>query len=240
MFEPALEMLKSSAAAHGLYLDQIQLDRFRQYYYLLLEGNKKCNLTAITKPSEVVVKHYFDSLTCLMVLNIPKHALVVDVGTGAGFPGLPIKIGRTDVKLTLLDSLGKRVEFLNRVVTKLGLEGVEVINGRAEDYGRSAEGREKYDLAISRAVADLRVLAELCLPLVRVGGIMAAMKGPDTNKEVDGARYAIDLLGGGEMRVAEVKLPQQNERRNIVVIKKTGLTPERYPRRAGIPAKRPL
>lgn len=239
MFKKEIEILKRTAAANGLYLNEEQLSNFRQHYYLLLEGNKKCNLTAITEPDEVVIKHYYDSLTCLMALDIPKDALVVDVGTGAGFPGLPIKIGRADIQLTLLDSLGKRVEFLKRVVASMGLEGVEVINGRAEDYGRS-KGREKYDLAVSRAVADLRVLAELCLPLVRVGGIMAAMKGPDVSKEVEGAGEAMKLLGGGEIRVIEVELPHLDERKSIIVIEKTHPTPERYPRRAGIPTKRPL
>lgn len=240
MFESELEIIKRAASVNGLYLDSVQLGKFSQYYYLLMDGNKKCNLTAITEPAEVAIKHFYDSLTCLMAVDIPRDALVVDVGTGAGFPGLPMKIGRPDFQLTLLDSLGKRVEFLKRVVTSLGLEGVKVINERAEDYGRSTEGREKHDLAISRAVADLRVLAELCLPLVRVGGIMVAMKGPNVSKEVEGTKTAIELLGGGEIQIVKIELPNQADRRSIVIIKKNELTPEKYPRRAGIPVKRPL
>ena len=240
MFEPELEIIKRAAAVNGLYLDQEQLSKFSQYYHLLLEGNKKCNLTAITEPAEVAIKHFYDSLTCLMTLDIPRGALVVDVGTGAGFPGLPMKIGRPDIQLTLLDSLGKRVDFLERVVTSLGFDGVKVIKSRAEDYGRSAGGREIFALAMSRAVADLRVLAELCLPLVRLGGMMVALKGPDVGNEAKGARAAIDLLGGGEIQVIETELPHHADRRSIVVINKTNSTPEKYPRRAGIPAKRPL
>lgn len=234
------ELLQNISKENGIFINGGQLALFNKYYNSLMEGNKKCNLTSITDPDEVVIKHFFDSLTCLKVIKIPPGAKVVDVGTGAGFPGLPIKIVRPDIELVLIDSLAKRVAFLNNAVEYMGLGNVKVIHIRAEDYGRSKQGREKHDLAISRAVSRVSVLSELCLPLLRTGGIMLAMKGPAVLEEMAEATKAIEILGGGEVKLIEMKLPLSNDGRYIIVIKKIARTPEQYPRRAGLPAQKPI
>lgn len=232
------ELVAQGAKGFGIATDDRALSRFEDYSECLLEWNQKMNLTAITQPEEVAVKHFVDSLALLSFVTLKKGAKVIDVGTGAGFPGVPLKIARPDVRLTLLDSLNKRLVFLENLLRRLELEA-ELIHSRAEEGGRQSQLREGYDLATSRAVANLRVLTEYCLPYVRVGGIFAAMKGPEVEIELEDARKAIETLGG---RVAEVKtftLPEESGR-SVVLIQKIKPTPAAYPRHGSKIAKLPL
>lgn len=202
---------------------------FEKYMNLLLEWNEKINLTAITQPEEVKIKHFEDSLTCLKSGCIKDGDKVVDVGTGAGFPGLPIKIENNSVKLTLMDSLNKRINFLKEVSSQLNLD-TECIHIRAEEAGKSKLHREQYDIAVSRAVARLSVLVEYCLPLVRKGGYMLAMKGKDIEAELEEAKPLIKLLGGAVKEVQLHTLSDEEITHSIVVIEKAGNTPAKYPR----------
>lgn len=234
------EALAQSAAAYGVSFSHDVKADFEKYYNLLIEWNEKINLTAITQPDEVAVKHMIDSLTCLDDAYFPPGCTVIDVGTGAGFPGLPLKIYRPDIKLTLLDSLNKRLNFLQQVVDKLSLTEVKIVHSRAEDGGRAGNLREKHHIAVSRAVARLNVLCEYCLPLVEVGGFFVAMKGAKFAEEVSEAKKAVKTLGGEIVTVKEVKLPGLEDVRAVVYIKKTSETPSQYPRRSGLPEKKPL
>ncbi len=204
-------------------------EKFNIYMKLLLEWNEKINLTAITEPSEIMTKHFLDSLTCIQSGFIKDGARLVDVGTGAGFPGIPIKIERNDIKLTLMDSLNKRINFLKEVSSELSLNA-NCVHIRVEDAGNDVKYREKFDVAVSRAVANLSTLSEYCLPLVKVGGVMLAMKGKEIDEELDNAKPLIKLLGG---EVAEVQLHTidgTDITHSIVVIKKVSNTPKKYPR----------
>lgn len=232
------DMLKEYAAGFGVTLDTAQLDAFDRYAALLVEWNKKMNLTAITEPREIVVKHFIDSLSLLSVYSIPQGARLVDVGTGAGFPSVPLKIARPDLNLTLLDSLNKRITFLQTVSEALGQDN-ECIHARAEEVGRGPDHREKYDVAVSRAVARLYELSEYCLPFVRIGGIFAAYKGNDCDKECVEARNAVHLLGGVKEAVKRLQLPDGSGRA-IVLIKKRSQTSTKYPRPHVKIAKNPL
>jgi len=234
------EALTEAAAAYGINLSQDQHADFEKYYNLLIAWNEKINLTAITQPDEVAVKHMIDSLTCLDNAYFPSGCTVIDVGTGAGFPGLPLKIFRPDIKLTLLDSLNKRLNFLQEVVDQLDLNEVKLIHSRAEDGGRAGALREKHHVAVSRAVARLNVLCEYCLPFVEVGGAFVALKGAKFALEVDDAKKAVKILGGEIAAVKEVKLPGLEDARAVVYIKKVANTPSQYPRRSGLPEKKPL
>ncbi|MFQ5615165.1 MAG: 16S rRNA (guanine(527)-N(7))-methyltransferase RsmG [Anaerolineales bacterium] len=217
-----------------------QVQQLEQYSRLLVKWNQRINLTAIRSPSEIRVKHLLNSLTCLRVMRGTPMKCVVDVGTGAGFPGLVLKIAHSEIELTLVESITKKTNFCRRVVETLGLENVEVITARAEEVGRMVDHREMYDWGVARAVASMSVLAEYLLPLVRVGGWMLAQKGKDGHEEAQHAENAIRILGGRLDRVVPVTLPGVGEPRTLVVIEKVSPTPERYPRRIGIPAKRPL
>lgn len=232
--------LAQAAAAYGLNFSLDQHAGFEQYYNLLIEWNEKINLTAITEPDEVAVKHMIDSLTCLDSAYFPSGCTVIDVGTGAGFPGLPLKIFRPDIKLILLDSLNKRLNFLQEVVDKLNLTEVKLIHSRAEDGGRATALREKHQVAVSRAVARLNVLCEYCLPFVQVGGSFVALKGAKFAEEVTEAKKAVKILGGEIAAVKEVKLPGLEDARAVIYINKIGPTPSQYPRRSGLPEKKPL
>ena len=236
------EML-AAARACALELTEVQLMQFVRYEELLLEWNEKMNLTAITEPREIAVKHMADSLSALSGRNgelIRPGKRLLDVGTGAGFPGLPLAIFLPGLKLTLMDSLAKRVGFLEAVVRELGLEDVTCVHARAEDAARRQEYREQYDLAVSRAVARLPVLAEFALPFVRTGGFFLALKGAAWQEEMAEAGRAVSLLGGGQMQVRQVHLPGLADRRAIITIPKVKPTPKSYPRKAGTPAKKPL
>ena len=211
-------------------------ESFAKYENILVETNKQFNLTAITETNEINLKHFVDSISCQSL--IADGASVIDVGTGAGFPGIPLKIVRNDISLTMIDSLGKRVNFLNTVIDNLSLENASAHHLRAEEAGKSPEFREQYDVATSRAVANLPVLCEYCLPFVKVGGYFLALKGRDVNSEVEKAEKAVKILGGKLEKVAEVFWEGLEHR--VVVIRKVCKTPSKFPRNAGKPSKEPI
>lgn len=227
-------------ALTGEPLDESALQSAEQYADLLAEWNDRISLTSITAPEEIRVKHFLDSLSCCLVMAGTPVERVIDVGTGGGFPGLPLKLLYPQMHLTLVDSVAKKTGFLSLVVQELGLEDVDVLTDRAELLGQSPAHRERYDWALARAVAGLPVLAEYLLPLTRVGGYMLAQKGETAHKELEEAQTAIDALGGKARPPLEVRLPGIPEPRYLLVIEKAAPTPERYPRRVGIPAKRPI
>ena len=233
------ETLKEAAETAGFSLSGQQLEQFSQYADLLLETNQSLNLTAITDPDEVAVKHMVDSLLVYEPQRFHNHT-IVDVGTGAGFPGLPLKIYDPGMRVTLIDSLQKRLNFLEQVVAKLGLGQVRCVHARAEDAGKDPVLREKFDVAVARAVAALPVLAEYCLPLVRVGGVFYAMKGSRYQEEVDAAHHAVEVLGGRITAVRQVRLPGLADQRAIITVEKVRPTPKQYPRKAGTAVKKPL
>ncbi|MEN6565141.1 MAG: 16S rRNA (guanine(527)-N(7))-methyltransferase RsmG [Veillonellales bacterium] len=232
--------MKQAAIQYGMVLTAAQQQAFASYFELLVEWNGKMNLTAITAPKEVAVKHMIDSLSCYHEKYFPTECKVIDVGTGAGFPGLPLKIFRPDITLTLLDSLNKRLLFLQAVVDRLQLSQVRLLHSRAEDAAREKFLREQYQIAVSRAVARLNVLCELCLPFVAPGGYFIALKGARFREEVAEAKGAIALLGGEVADVYPVKLPETEDVRAVIYIKKQRNSPLQYPRKAGIPGKKPL
>lgn len=232
--------LNEGARSFGLSLSTGQTELFVRYYHLLVEANQKVNLTHITTPEDVAIKHFVDSLSCIGFEDFSGVENIVDVGTGAGFPGIPVKIFFPEVKLTLLDSIKKKTQFLKVVADTLSLTGVNVFHERAESFGRDPKYRESYNICFSRAVASLKVLVELCLPLVMVGGKFLAFKGPGIENEVDEAEEGIKILGGKVEGIKKFTLPFNGGGRSIVVVRKTGPTPQKFPRRAGIPAKRPL
>jgi 16S rRNA (guanine527-N7)-methyltransferase len=230
-------------AAHNLLKIRItagQAAAFEQYERVLLDWNARHNLTAVREPEKIRIKHFLDSLTCLEAKRDSPMERVVDVGTGAGFPGLPLKIVCPGMRLTLVESVGKKADFCRHVVKTLRLEGVEVVQCRAEEIGRMPEHREKYDWALARAVAALPVLAEYLLPLVRVGGGMIAMKGESAHAEAHSAERALRLLGGHLRRLHPVTLPGVADERYLVIIDKIAACPPAYPRRVGVAAKKPL
>jgi 16S rRNA (guanine527-N7)-methyltransferase len=224
----------------GLRLSRTQLSALSLYERELVDWNAHFNLTAIRDPQEIHIKHFLDSLTCLLVLRETTVGRVIDIGTGAGFPGIPIKIIYPKMQLTLVESVGKKAEFCRHVVKILDLPGVEVVQERAESLGQNPSYREQYDWAVARAVAILPVLAEYLLPLVRVGGSMLAMKGESGPAEVHSAERAMRVLGGHLRQLLPVTLPGVAEERYLVVIDKLAATPKGYPRKVGVPAKRPL
>lgn len=212
---------------------------FETYYKILYEWNQRINLTAITDEDDVAIKHFLDSLNAANGM-VKEGMKVIDVGTGAGFPGLPIKIANPQIELTLVDSLNKRINFLNEVVSHLGLENVETVHSRAEELGVNKNYREMYDMCVSRAVANLTTLCELCLPFVKNGGLFVSLKGPKAQEEAEEAKNAIKLLGGELEKIENYDLSDTDLNHNIVVIKKISHTPTRYPRKAPKPAKEPL
>ena len=219
-------------------IDDNKIQKFYDYMNLLVEWNKKINLTAITEEKDIILKHFVDSLTVLKYIKEDKS--IVDVGTGAGFPGIPLAIMNDSLKITLVDSLNKRINFLNEVCNKINLKNTKAIHARAEEFGQDNNYRESYDVAISRAVANLTVLAEYLLPLVKVGGKIICMKGPDIEEELKQAGSAIDILGGKIEKCDDFCLPKSDISRNIIIINKIKETPKKYPRKAGTPAKTPL
>ena len=222
----------------NIYLSDFQLEQFYNYMNILIEWNKFMNLTGITDPKEIIIKHFIDSLTVLD--KIDRNNTIIDVGTGAGFPGIPIKIASPDTEVVLLDSLNKRVNFLNEVIKKLQLKGIKTIHGRAEDYGRDKNYREKYDVAIARAVAPLNILLEYLMPFVRVKGKCLCMKGANSEEEISLSKRVIEKLGGKLIYTEEFLIPNTDMKRKIVEIEKIKNTEEKYPRKAGIPSKEPL
>jgi 16S rRNA (guanine527-N7)-methyltransferase len=221
-------------------LSEAQLQAFDWYAAELAVYNQRFNLTAITSPEQVRVRHFVDSLSCARVLGPRPEGRLVDIGAGAGFPSLPLKIAFPSLSVSLVESVGKKADFCRRVVQELGLTGVEVLHGRAEQVGRQPEHREGHDWAVARAVARLPTLLEYMLPLLRLGGTAVAMKGESGPAEAHASDRALELLGGKLRQVLMVELPGVVEQHNLIVIEKHSTTPERYPRRTGIPAKRPL
>lgn len=214
-----------------------EIEKFYQYMKLLLEWNEKINLTAITDESEIIRKHFIDSLTISKLIK--EDTNVVDVGTGAGFPGMPLAITKK-VKVTLVDSLNKRINFLNIVKESIELDNVNTVHGRAEEVGQNEKYREKFDYAVSRAVAPIDVLLEYMLPLVKVGGYCLCMKGPKVIDEMQGIENVAEKLGGKYIKLEELEIPGEESRKNVIIIKKVKSTNKKYPRKPGTPAKQPL
>ncbi len=244
-YNAAMQRLQDGASALGVNLTRDQKASFSLYYEELVAWNQQFNLTAITDYEQVQIRHFLDSLSCLLAQEARqalgrRDARMIDVGSGAGFPGIPLKLVCTGARLTLLEATGKKVAFLESLVQRLGLQAVSAIKARAEDLGHDPGHREQYDLALARAVAEMPVVAEYTLPFCKVGGWVIAQKGEAGAAEAWSAEPAIRLLGGELRRVVHVELPGLPEDRSLVVIEKVGPTPETYPRRPGIPAKRPL
>jgi 16S rRNA (guanine527-N7)-methyltransferase len=234
------ELAQQTHQQLGIQLTTSQKEALAQYENELLTWNKRYNLTAINNPREVQVKHFLDSLTCTLALRDSPMERVIDIGTGAGFPGLPLKIIYPSIQLTLVDSVGKKAEFCRHVVNVLNLDDVQIIQQRAENIGHDPAHREQYDWALARAVAIMPVLVEYLLPLVRVGGGVLAMKGESGPAETHTADHALSILGGHLRQLTQVTLPGVVEERYLIVVDKVAATPDKYPRRVGIPAKRPL
>lgn len=230
-FEKELSLL-------GLTLTEQMIDQFSHYYQLLILWNQSINLTSITEFDEVVQKHFLDSVVLGAYMNLEKEMSLIDVGTGAGFPGIPLKILFHDLKITLADSLKKRLNFLQEVVSDLGLDNIEIVHGRAEDLAKKSQYREQFDLCVSRAVANLSSLSEYCLPFVKVGGVFVSYKSGHIEAEIENAQRAIQLLGGELER--EEKFQLSNYNRSLLFIKKMHPTEKKYPRKAGTPTKLPL
>ena len=230
--------LMEKAKAINIEMNNEQEEKFYKYMKLLIEWNEKINLTAITEENEIILKHFIDSLTVLKYINQTDR--IIDVGTGAGFPGIPIAIMMPNTKITLLDSLNKRINFLNDVIKELELKNIETIHSRSEDCGKDISKREYYDIAIARAVANLTTLSEYLLPFVKIGGKMICMKGSEVGEELKNADFAIKELGGEITLKDEFCLPESDIKRNIIVAKKVQYTPKKYPRKAGLPSKEPI
>lgn len=222
----------------NIEFDEKQIKQFYEYMLLLIEWNEKINLTAIIDPEEIILKHFIDSLTINKYIN--ENKTIADIGTGAGFPGIPLKIYRSDLKITLVDSLNKRINFLNEVITKLNLKDINTVHSRVEDFGKNKEYREKYDYVTARAVANLATLSEYLIPICKINGKCICMKGSEIKEELDSSKTAINILGGKINNVEEFNLPKSDISRNIIIINKIKNTPNKYPRKAGIPAKEPL
>ena len=234
------EELQKAAAEYGINLTETQIAQYNRYFELLIEWNEKINLTAITAPKDVAIKHIIDSITAYDAALFQAGTTVIDVGTGAGFPGLPLKIFCPEIKLTLMDSLNKRIKFLQTVVEELGLTDVECVHARAEEGARNKKYRESFDIAVSRAVARLPILCEYCLPFVKKGGHFIALKGMQYNDEAEEAVKAIKVMGGSRTEIRPVKLPEIDDKRAVIIINKTMPTPKTYPRKAGTPTKNPI
>ncbi len=224
----------------SLQLTEEQIDQFIRYYEMLVEWNGFMNLTAITEYADVMKKHFIDSLSLTKVFDVSRECSVIDVGTGAGFPGLALKIAFPQMKITLLDSLNKRIQFLDAVIAELALKEITTIHGRAEDYARPDKLREQFDLCVSRAVANLTSLSEYCLPFVKVGGCFVSYKSEKVSEELSASKNAVFLLGGKFIKSEEFNLPNSNIYRNLIYIKKVQATPKKYPRKAGLVTKEPL
>ena len=225
------EILEKGFADLSFNIDEEKIKKFEEYSKLLVEWNEKMNLTAVTDPEGIAVKHFLDSIAPLNEIGFKENAKVIDVGTGAGFPGIPIKIMREDLNFTFMDSLQKRINFLNEVSTKISLKDSEFIHARAEEAGKEKKFREKFDYAVSRAVANMKVLCEYCLPFVKVGGVFVAFKQFEVDEEIEEAKAMIGNLGGKISDIKKVNIPQSDIVRKIVLVEKINETPPQFPRR---------
>ncbi len=228
--------LKEKSKLINIELEDKQIEKFYNYMNLLLEWNEKINLTAITEPKEVILKHFIDSAT--IIKYIEDNMKVVDVGTGAGFPGIPLNIMNSKANYVLVDSLNKRINFLNEVINNLQLNNINTVHSRIEDFGK--DNKESFDIATSRAVASLNILLEYLLPLVKIGGICICMKGSNVKEEIGNSKKALEILGGRIEKIEEIVLPNSDIRRNIIIVRKINVTPSKYPRKPGIATKEPI
>ena len=235
-----VSILEKGCEDLGISLNEVQKEQFIRFYEYLIEKNKVMNLTGITELEEVLVKHFLDSLACVKAVDLSKVKTFMDVGTGAGFPGIPLKIAFPHLKVTLLDSLNKRLKFLNCVIEELALEEIVTVHGRAEDFARQKDYRENFDLVVSRAVANLSTLAEYCLPYANIKGKFVSYKSGKVESELEQAKKAVKILGGSMEQDVRFELMDTEAERSLLVIQKVKSTPKQYPRKAGIPAKEPL
>ena len=238
--EFAGKILQKGAESFGIQLTNQQVDQFFEYYRLLVQWNEFMNLTALTEMEEVMEKHFVDSLALSKAAEVGNIETLIDVGTGAGFPGIPLKIAYPHLRVVLLDSLNKRVKFLSTVIETLGLTNIQAVHGRAEDAARQKDYREQFDAAVSRAVANMASLSEYCLPFIKVGGVFVPYKSGNIEEELKDAGKAVKTLGGTIRRVEKFQLPDTDIERSLVLIEKTERTDKRYPRKAGLPSKEPI
>ena len=234
------QLLEIKLKELNIQINEIQKKQFDTFYSMLVEWNKVMNLTGITEYEEVIEKHFVDSLSIVNIFDLSEVNTLIDVGTGAGFPGIPLKIAFPHLKITLLDSLNKRINFLDSVIDELNLDGIYTIHGRAEDFAKKDDYRERYDLCVSRAVANLSTLSEYCLPYIRVGGMFISYKSGDVDDEVLESKKAISILGGKLDNVVKFQLPGTDINRSFIKIEKIKNTGKKYPRKAGLPSKEPL
>ena len=243
IYDEGLKLFSQGLEELGIDLSNDQIDQFVKFYEMLVEKNKVMNLTGITEFNEVIVKHFIDSLALVKVIDKDKLSddiSIIDIGTGAGFPGIPLKIAFPEIRITLLDSLNKRINFLKEVSEELGFENIEFIHGRSEDFGRNPQYREKFDICVSRAVANLATLSEFCVPFVKVEGSFVSYKAGDCGEEISNSIKAVEKMGGKIINQLEYVVPTSDLNRVLLVIKKEKATPKLYPRKAGTPAKEPI
>ena len=236
------EQFVQELSKRNFKLNENQINQFNQYFNSLIEANKHVNLTRITAEDDVYLKHFYDSITPLLTFRtvFKSSSSLCDVGAGAGFPSIPLKIMQPDLQVTIVDSLGKRLNFLQDLIAQLGLKDVALVHGRAEDVGQNSRYREQFDIVTARAVANMAVLSEYCLPLVKKGGNFIALKGPKAEDELGTSKKALSILGGKTAAVKQLQLPQSTEERTLILIEKVKATPKKYPRQAGTPHRKPI
>ncbi len=236
------EQFVQELSKRNFKLNENQINQFNQYFNCLIEANKHVNLTRITAEDDVYLKHFYDSITPLLAFStvFKSSSSLCDVGAGAGFPSIPLKIMQPDLQVTIVDSLGKRLNFLQDLIAQLGLKDVALVHGRAEDVGQNSRYREQFDIVTARAVANMAVLSEYCLPLVKKGGNFIALKGPKAEDELGTSKKALSILGGKTVAVKQLQLPQSTEERTLILIEKVKATPKKYPRQAGTPHRKPI